>query len=82
MVSMAEGESLNVIWDDLPLVQKNHVHAQCRKAVSILRRQSIWIARQDVPFSRRTNAVTMVDARIFGSARYEGAMMSSINLTC
>lgn len=69
MISIAEGEPLNIIWDDLTLLQKNHVRVQCRKAVSILRSKSIWIAdtgKQNVLFSRKTNAVTMVDFESMG----------------
>lgn len=53
VTSLAEGKPLNVIWDDLTLPQKDHVRAQCRKAISILRSKSIWIAdtgKQNVLF--------------------------------
>lgn len=92
VISMAEGEPLNVIWDDLTLPQKNHVRAHCRKAISILRSKSIWIAdtgKQNVLFSMRTNAITMVDFESMGllelretpdlvdfrGCRYEGALI-------
>lgn len=87
MVSMAEGESLNVIWDGLPLPPKNHVHAQSRKAVSILRRQSVHM---DCKHGQAECSFCKEDECCYdgGCSGFSGVhvmrepMMSSINLTC
>lgn len=69
VMTFAEGEPLNALWENLDPRSKQHVFYECRRAISILRCFRVWLAdagRHNVLYSRQSKRVTLIDFESVG----------------